>query len=465
MKTQRAISLLSTFLILGSLQAQQPMVSTCMGTGQPGLVNGSIDSARLNHPFGLFYATDGSLYVADANNHCIRLIYPNSQASTLAGTGVAGFQDGPLLTARFNSPSGLCVDADSGIVYVCDFQNQRIRKIQNGMVSTLAGTGVAGYLDGPGSQAQFNYPRGICRDAQGNLYIADSWNHRIRKITPDGTVSTYAGGGSAMGVGSIGSLLDGQDTAARFYTPSGITIDLQGNLYVADAYNHRIRKIDTQQLVTTLAGSGPTGQNQGGFQDGPANTARFNTPTEVFYTCCYCPDNGEAVFVSDTYNNRIRAVRQLTGSPYVSTYAGTGQAGFVDGPADSARFNYPRGLSGIFGNASCFMFLADYNNNVIRSIHDYFTGMDEENSISRKVKVYPNPCSGSLYVAIEGHSASTLRLELYDILGRRVIQPVESGESKAVLDLSGLKDGWYLLKVIFSDGIILTSKVILRASN
>ncbi len=135
-------------------------------------------------------------------------------------------------------------------MYVSDFINQRIRKISNDMeVTTIAGSGQAGYLEGPADEAKFNYPRGICLDDTGNIYIGDSWNHRIRKISTDGIVSTWAGGGTTIGVQSVGDYVDASDTAARFYTPCEVSIDQFNNIFVADAYNHRIRKIDPTRMV------------------------------------------------------------------------------------------------------------------------------------------------------------------------------------------------------------------------
>ncbi len=444
---------------------QVPEVSTCMGTGQPGFVNGSVDTARFNHPFGLCMAFDGTLYVADADNHCIRAVIPFSSAVTLAGTGQAGFLDGPALNALFNSPAGVCIDPDSNIVYVSDFQNHRIRKISNGYVTTLAGSGVAGYLDGQGNQARFNYPRGICRDQAGNLYVADSWNHRIRKISPDGTVTTWAGGGTAMGVGSVGALVDAQDTAARFYTPAGLTADLQDNLYVADAYNHRIRKITPQQQVTTLAGSGSSGSGQGAYLDGPAGTARFNTPTEVFYSCCYCPGNTEVVFVSDTYNNRIRAVRNLAVSPVVSTYAGNGQPAFIDGPADSASFHFPRALTGIFGDATCWMFIADYNNHAIRMIQDYFGGTDIPEQPSAEAAFYPNPSLGVVYIRNEELHKGPHTVDVYDSHGRLVHREANVAGRPALLNLTHLKQGLYLIRMERQDGRGFAAKLLLQTDH
>jgi sugar lactone lactonase YvrE len=242
-------------LISGFAEAQN-MVSTYAGTNTAAFTNGDTASARFKTPFGICMDKSGNLYLADAGNNCIRKISATGTVTTLAGTGLAGYVDGPALSAQFNSPTGVCVD-DSFNVYVADFQNQRIRKISfTGSVTTIAGSGTAGYLDGAPLTSQFNYPRGICRNKKGELFVGDSWNHRIRKIASNGTVSTYAGGGSTIGVSSIGSLVDAKDTAARFYTPCGLAIDRTGIIFVADAYNHRIRKIDTLKQVTTIAGSG-----------------------------------------------------------------------------------------------------------------------------------------------------------------------------------------------------------------
>ncbi|MCK5339239.1 MAG: hypothetical protein KAJ50_10520, partial [Bacteroidales bacterium] len=276
--------LMVAFVLFTNMLQSQNYVSTYAGTGSPGFVNGDTSVASFNRPFGICIDPEGNLYLADAYNHCIRKIGIDGQVSVYAGTGTAGYLDGPADEAKFNQPINIVLDED-GSMYVSDFINQRIRKISADLqVTTIAGSGTAGLQNGPASQAQFNYPRGICLDDTGNIYIGDSWNHRIRKISVDGMVSDWAGGGTVIGVQSVGDYVDASDTAARFYTPCELSIDQSNNIFVADAYNHRIRKIDPDRMVTTVAGSGDSGPDGGGFQNGASDTAQFKVPTACHVT-------------------------------------------------------------------------------------------------------------------------------------------------------------------------------------
>jgi len=204
-------------------------VNTLAGGGNP---------AQFNHPVGVAVDSSGNVYVADYGNHRIRKITLTSrEVNTLAGSGTAGSADGLGTAAQFRNPTGVAVDA-KGNVYVADFSNNRIRKITSGgEVDTLAGTGTPGSKDGAGTSAQFNEPTGVALDAEGNVYVADSGSHLIRKITPEGVVSTIAGSGTA-------GFKDDAGTEAQFNTPKGVAVDAEGNIYVADHYNHRIRKIE-----------------------------------------------------------------------------------------------------------------------------------------------------------------------------------------------------------------------------
>jgi streptogramin lyase len=230
------------------------MVSTLAGKGGiQGSVNGLDTAAKFNKPFGVATDAAGNVYVADAGNNLVRKVAPGGLVSTFAGTGVAGAANGPD-TATFNSPLGVALDG-TGNVYVADYENNLIRKITPaGVVSTLAGTGAAGADDGAGTVATFNLPESLTVDAAGNVYVVDNGNNLIRKITPSGVVSTLAGNGQ---VGSA----NGTGTAASFHSPFGIAIDGSGNLYITDAGNNQVRKISPAGVVTTFAGSGTRGAN------------------------------------------------------------------------------------------------------------------------------------------------------------------------------------------------------------
>jgi sugar lactone lactonase YvrE len=316
-------------------------VSTLAGSTL-GFAEGQGSAARFKNPYGVAVDASGNVYVGDDGNHRIRKITSGGLVSTLAGSGVAGFADGQGTAAQFYLGAGVTIDA-SGNVYVADQGNSRIRKITPaGLVTTLAGSATYGFAEGQGSDARFADPTGVAVDAAGNVYVADKTNFRIRKITPGGLVSTLAGG-------TVG-FVDGQGTAARFYYPYGVGVDATGNVYVADADNHSIRKITPGGLVTTLAGSGAAG-----FADGQGSVAQFNFPSGV------AVDNSGNVYVADNFNHRIR---KITPGGLVTTLAG-GAAGFADGQASVAQFNRPYGITlDALGN----IYIGDTFNNRIRKI-------------------------------------------------------------------------------------------------
>jgi sugar lactone lactonase YvrE len=300
-------------------------VSTLAGSGTTGFADGTGTAAQFDRPYGVALDANGNVYVADGVNQRIRKITTGGAVSTLAGSGTAGFADGIGATAQFRNPTGIAVDA-SGNVYVGDVTNNRIRKITpNGVVSTLAGDGTSGLADGTGTAAKFSSPSGLTVDAAGNVYVCDRENNCIRKITPDGVVSTLAGDGAAGAFGYA----DGVGTAARFTLPRSITVDPAGNLYVVDYGNHRIRKVTSGGVVTTLAGSSK------GFADGMGIAAKFDYPLGI------ARDTEGNLYVADYNNQRIR---KITPSGEVSTLAGSGTQGFVDGTGATAQFEGPFGI-------------------------------------------------------------------------------------------------------------------------
>ena len=251
-------------------------------------------SAGFNEPAGIAVDPSGNVYVAENENHRIRKITPAGVVSTVAGSdsGERGNTNGSGAAARFNAPAGLTLDA-AGNLYVSDNGNKQIRKITPaGEVSTFAGSGIFGSTDGNGTSASFKSPIGIVIDASGNLYVADSRSNLIRKISPTGDVSTFAGSGAE---GST----NGNGTLASFNAPEGIAIDASGNLYIADSENNLIRKINHAGDVTTLAGNGSLGAD-----NGAAETASFIQPYGVAL------DASGNLYVADTYNNLIRKITQ-----------------------------------------------------------------------------------------------------------------------------------------------------------
>ena len=272
-------------------------VATLAGTARlSGSVDGTGAAARFKNPRGVAVDGVGNVYVADTDNHVIRKVTPGGVVTTLAGTaGSSGSVDGTGAAARFNYLRGVAVDGD-GNVYVADTDNHVIRKVTpGGVVTTLAGTaGSSGSVDGTGAAARFNYLRGVAVDGVGNVYVADSQNNLIRKVTPGGVVTTLAGT-----AGSYGSE-NGTGADARLGNVYGVAVDGDGNVYAGDEYNGTVRKVTPGGVVTRLAGSG--GEMSWGFQDAIGPLARFSGPTGV------AVDGDGNVYVADSYNNLIRKV-------------------------------------------------------------------------------------------------------------------------------------------------------------
>lgn len=326
-----------------------PLTPTNTGGAVPATIYGEVSTLAgtapsFYHPSGVAIDAAGNVYVADSDNNKIRKTTTAGVVTTLAGSGKVGSADGTGTTASFSYPFGVAVDV-VGNVYVADTGNQTIRKITAaGVVTTLAGSGSIGSADGTGTAASFNWPCGVAVDEAGNVYVADYLNNKIRKITATGVVTTLAGSGS------IGSA-DGTGAAASFYNPFGVALDVVGNVYVADAGNNKIRKITTAGVVTTLAGSGSIGS-----EDGTGAAASFYYPFGVVV------DLQGTVFVADNRNNKIR---KITAVGVVTTLAGSGTGGSVDGTGTAASFKSPYGVTvDVAGN----VFVADYDNHTIRKI-------------------------------------------------------------------------------------------------
>lgn len=270
-------------------------IVTTLAGGNPNhaWADGQGKAAAFNTPMGITLDAAGNLYVADAGNNMIRKITPAGYVSTLAGNTTAGSADGTGSAASFNSPHGVAVDA-SGNVYVTDFLNGTIRKVTpSGVVTTFVGNNKWGYQDGTGSEASFNGPYGIAIGPNNYIYVVDQQNNLIREISMNGVVTTVAGDYTD----SFEGLRNGNEETAVFNQPSGIALDTNGNIYVGDLANNVVRKIDRSGNVTTYAGSGAPG-----MQNGPAASATFNQPEGL------AADSKGSVYVCDVVNFLIRKI-------------------------------------------------------------------------------------------------------------------------------------------------------------
>ena len=319
-------------------------VTTLAGSGAVGFADGARAAAQFKWPSALAPLPDGSVVVADRDNHCIRLISAGGDTvSTLAGKGgEKGFADGLAAVARFNEPLGVVVGTD-GVIFVADWGNHRVRCIKDGAVTIFAGSGEEGGADGVGVAASFKSPYGLALGPKGVLYVTD--DHRVRMISPAGAVTTLAGGGER-------GFADGGGTVARFSCPSGIAVDAAGVIFVADYGNHRIRRI-TNGVVDTLAGGGVAG-----FADGAGAAAQFRYPIGLALD----PATGH-LLVADHSNHRIRAIDPRSGA--VSTLAGSEAGGANDGEAAAASFYDPCSVA---ADARGGVLVADSYNNRVRRI-------------------------------------------------------------------------------------------------
>ena len=439
------------------------VISTIAGTGNYGFSGdgGAAISAWLTYPGAVAVGASGTVYISDTSGHRVRMIDGSGNISTIAGNGTPGYSGdgGPATSAMLNYPGGLAVDA-SGSVYICDKYNQRIRKVSGGVITTVAGNGALGFSGdgGPAASAMLSYPAGVVVDASGNLYIADTSNSRIRKVVTSGTITTVAGNG-INGYSGDG----GQATSSSLYWPQGVGMDASGNLWIADTSNGRVRKVSTSGIITTQAGGGSVGDGgPGAFakfsfpqavavdnsgntyvadtsgnrvrkisangtittvagngtasysgDGGAATAASLNSPGGVAvdasgnlfiadsYNCCirkvssagtittfagtycgYSGDGGQAVnarlsstagialdqagnlYIADEPNQRVRKVST---AGIITTVAGNGSSGFSGdgGPAVNAQLSNPRGVA---VDAAGNLFISDLSNFRIRKV-------------------------------------------------------------------------------------------------
>ena len=336
----------NTSTVSVSCRATEWMTSTLAGSGAYGSQDGAGSAASFSPPSGVTVDLEGNVYVADTSNQSIRRIGPSGAVTTLAGSGIAGAADGMGSAATFNMPWRVSAAPD-GSVFVTDTYNQKIRKVsRDGTVTTLTGSGSIGSTDGSATTASFYYPFGLAAAFDGAVYVADNSNQSVRKVASDGTVTTFAGSGSV-------GFANGTGRAASFQSPYGAAVDRQGSVYIADTLNHCIRKISPTGVVTTLAGIGTRGS-----ADGAADIGSFSDPQGV------AVDAGGNVYVADTGNNAIRKVSPLG---LVSTLSGNSalSVGSADGVGRTALFYFPFDIA---VDQNGVLYVADWGNLKIRRI-------------------------------------------------------------------------------------------------
>lgn len=312
------------------------MIHKVAGTGKSGFSGdgGPAAQALLKLPAGLHFDKQGNLYIADRENHRVRKVDTQGVITTVAGNGTAGFSGdgGPATQASLNLPAGVVTDS-KGNLYISDRSNNRVRRVDTkGIIQTWAGNGNEGYYNdnGPAVQATLDKPFGLAMDDKNNLYIADRGNNRVRKVTPNGIITTYGGDGGFYFIGD-----NGPAYKASLAGPTGVALDSKGNLYIADNYNNRVRMIDTLGMIRTVAGTGTQEYN------GDSEVARETNLSKVFAVAVDQQDN---LIVVDRSHYRIRRI-DPQGSK-VETIAGNGVKMFAGdgGPATGARLNFPHGI-------------------------------------------------------------------------------------------------------------------------
>jgi sugar lactone lactonase YvrE len=331
------------------------IIATVAGNGSAAYAGdgGAATSASLNYPYGVAMDSSGNLYVADTGNNRIRRVDANGVITTVAGNGSGGYSgDGASATnASLNSPAGVGLDA-SGSLYVADSSNNRVRRVYaDGIITTAAGGGSGG-SGTVATSAMLSWPYGVALSAGNQLYIADYGDTLVRRVDTNGILWAFAGNGNYGFSGDGGSA-----TSASLYRPTGAALDAFGNLYIADNYNHRIRKVATNGVIVTVAGSGIAGYYGDG---GLATAAELNNPSGVAL------DTFGNLYIADSGNNRIREVGT---NNIIATIAGVGTAGFAGdgGAATSASLDLP---SGVALDACGNLYIADRNNHRIRKVEE-----------------------------------------------------------------------------------------------
>ena len=433
---------LSLFLILFALSAMSAtkcgaqlwIINTFAGTSTSGYAGdgGPAKLAGLVDPSGVATDRHGNVYIADQNNNRIRKVNAAGTISTIAGNGTYGYSgDGGLAdTAQLSGPTGVAVDK-YGNVFIADAFNNVIRKIDTtGIITTVAGNDTLGFSGDSALaiHAEMWSPADVAVDTFGNLYIVDQDNNRVRKVDTLGIMTTLAGTGTA---GYNGDTIAASTAQLNF--PEGIAVDKAGNVYIADLYNNRVRKVDVATgLITTVAGNGTGGY---GGDDSLALNA------EIYNASAVAADDSGNIYISDFYNNRVRKVRVATG--IISTLAGNGIGGYSgdDSLAVNGEIFRPQGVA---VDSSGNVFIADFDNHVVREVMRIDTSATTAvSSVSQmSANLFPNPSEGKFTVQMSEEARATATI--YSAVGERIYE-TEINIFHQIIDLSNMPDGIYVL--------------------
>jgi len=438
--------LVLVFCISAKAQIITTVVGTGVGVGTTtccyGGDGGQATNAEISYPTGMVFDATGNLYIADNMNNVIRKVNTNGIISTFAGNGTRGYSGdgGQATAAQLFDPSGVAFDA-SGNLYIADTQNSCIRKVSTaGIITTVAGDTTSGY-SGDGGQAtvaELASPTGVTVDANGNLYIVDGFN-RIRKVNTNGIISTIAGTGTTGYSGD-----GGPATAAELNFPEeGLVIDLVGNLYFSDRNNNKIRIINTSGIINTFAGNNTGGGYSG--DGGQATTAELSGPFGLAI------DASQNIYVADVYNSRIRKIAvsgiitTVAGGNGINGYGGDG------GQATDAELNQANGVA---LDAAGNLYIADSFNNRVRKVTNVAIADIEAFANNKEhITIYPNPSTGSVQVT---YTSSMDELKVSNMLGQ-VVYEAKPNSTNTNLQIDNV--GVYFI-TITSGATTTTQKVV-----
>jgi sugar lactone lactonase YvrE len=423
-------------------------ITTVAGSGTPGFTGdgGAAISAEVNHPYGVAVDATGNIYIADGANHRVRKVNTSGVITTFAGNGTSGYSGdgGSATSAQLSFPVAVTVDG-SGNIYIADNNNSCIRKVNTlGIITTAAGNGtLQGYGGdgGPATSAKMIWPYGVALDGSGNIYVADTYNNRVRKVNTSGIISTYAGNGSAGYSGD-----GGPATSARLNNPWGIAVDGSGNVYIGDSKNNCIRKVNNSGVISTIAGNNIPGFSGDG---GLATSAQLNNPTGMTL------DASGNLFISDIANNRVRKVNTFG---IISTFAGNGIRGFSGdgGSSITAELANPNAVA-LDGAGN--VFVADTGNQRIRKIA-LLSGVAEQ-ELFKKVSIYPIPSHQHITLEI---SNDQFDIESAELIITSVLEKEVKREKlvskRQYINISELESGLYYLQLSRQNKIIFTNKII-----